>query len=465
MRIVSELTPQKAGSIRPQFAATVQRRVLSEGGVAEKFEDVVILGGARTPFGKMGGSLKDVTAFDLLKIAMKGALDKSGVKPEDVNQVIMGNIIANDEQNGFLHRSLGLALGIPRGTIAHQMNRLCGTGFEVAREAANQLANGGDSIILTGGVENMSRTPVMDSKAMLDAGKVQAMQKAGVKGKIMALLSMPGLKFRTPSTFNPLQKGLTDPLVNMVMYNTADELAARAGITRAEADAFSAESQRRAGEALKAGRFNDEIVAVRRDHLTKGSRLPQGTDSVTKDEHLRPGTTAEKLGKLSVLDRNRKDAITTAGNASGVVDGAAAVAMTTGAYAKEKNLAVLAQLKSVAVTGVDPKIMGFGPKRAIEEALKSANLTMDQVDVVEINEAFAGQALAVARALSIPLDKLNPDGGAIAIGHPLAASGSRILVHTANRLKATGQRYAVVSACIGGGQGIAAVIENPNAKA
>jgi acetyl-CoA acetyltransferase family protein len=212
--------------------------------------------------------------------------------------------------------------------------------------------------------------------------------------------------------------------------------------------------------AIEAGRLKEEIRPVRKEDLKTG-RLPKGVNEVAKDEHPRD-TNAQKLAKLATI-QNREDAIHTAGSSSGLVDGAAAVVVSTGLMAQEKNLPILAKLRSVAVTGCDPKIMGFGPARAIPAALNAAGVKLEDVAFVEVNEAFAGQALAVAQALNIPSEKLNPDGGAIAYGHPIAATGSRITLHAAHRLKQEGQKFAVVSACIGGGQGIAMVLENPEA--
>lgn len=459
-----------------RFGAIARHQPVQGGGIATTYEDVILLGGARTPFAKNGGSFKDVSAYDLLKTAMKGTLEKTGVNPADVNQLIMGNVIANDEQKGFLHRQVALGLGMKEGSIASEANRLCGTGFEVLRLAANELVNGGDSVILTGGVENMSRTPALDNRLMQDGMDLLKTANQGALGKLKALVGKRKLNKRTPQTLNPLQKGLTDPANNMVMYQTADKLAKVKGISKQEAEAFSAESQIRAAMARDAGRFADEIVPVRQADLENG-RLPEGVAEVATDEHLRlkPGQVSDanrgamkdslvgKMKRLAVLDANSEDALHTAATSSGVVDGAAALAVSTGKFAAEKHLPVLAKLKSVAVTGCDPSIMGMGPARAIPAALKAAGLTLDQVDLVEVNEAFAGQVLAVAKELDISEDKLNVDGGAIALGHPLAASGTRITLHAANRLKAEGKRYAVVSACIGGGQGIAAVIENPDA--
>lgn len=493
-----QMNPQ---AFAPKFSASLERRVLPGGGNAEAFEDIVLVSGARTPFTKMGGKLEGVTATDLLSTAMKGALAKAGVDAKDVNQAIVGNIIANDEQAAFTPRGVALATGLPEGTIALGANRLCGTGFEVIRQAAHLLTDGGDSLILAGGVENMSRTPVMDNEFLKEAGALgaeakalgkEAMALAASKNPVdklkAALLARKAKKLvaqinapRALKTTNPLEKGLTDPSVDMVMYQTADELAARKNVSRDEVDAFAARSQQLAAEAQAEGRFDDEIVPVKRDALGKRSELPEGVDEVGKDDYMRPGTTTAALGKLKVLDKNREDAKHTAGSSSGIVDGAAAMLVSTGKFAKEKNLDILAKLNSVAVVGCDPKIMGYGPVRAMQEALNSAGLTLDDMDFIEVNEAFSGQTLAVIKGLAEDhaektgrdekavynelLERLNVDGGAISMGHPLAASGSRITLHAANRLKQDGKRYALVGACIGGGQGIAMVIENPKATA
>lgn len=446
------------------FEASVKRKVLNEagcpGGVSEAFDDVVILGGARTPFAKIGGSFRQVPAYELLLTAMKGAVEKTGVNPADINQVMVGNIISSSTQAGFYPRNLTADLGVPEGTIAHKSDRLCGTGFELVRQAANQLTDGGDSVIITGGVENMSQTPVMDTDRMLmeEFAKGQ-MEKGGIKGKVIGWMLKRKLGKAKPYT-NPLNEGLTDPKAD-IMIGTADKLAKMKGLTREQADAFAAESQKRAKAAVDGGRVKEEIRPVRQTDLQKG-KLPKGVTEVTKDEHLRE-TNAQKLGKLKTIMTNKEDAIHTAGSSSGIVDGAAAIVVSTGAMAKSKNLPILAKLKAVAVTGCDPKIMGFGPARAIPAALEAAGVKMEDVSYVEVNEAFAGQALAVQKALNIPDSKFNPDGGAIAFGHPLSATGGRITLHAAHRLKQDNAKYAVVSACIGGGQGIAMVLENPEA--
>ena len=523
----------RSASGKLQFGASKQNKVLRDGegrslGMAWSYDDVVLLGGARTPFGKNGGSLSQVGADTLLKTAMQGTLDKVGLSPEQVDNTLVGNIIANDSHGRFMHKQVPNDLGVPYTAIASEVNRLCGTGFELLRTAADYLTDGGDGVILTGGVENMSRIPLIDDQFLPDAmafgaeakarlteagtaamaagaeyfeelGQestdtkvmVGAVTKRLIKGDFAGarrLIDKSQAALKAKADFeavqaemeekkaatlgnrkvaqryaeNPgmvLNDGLTDTHAGMVMFQTADELAVRKGISRRDADEYSALSQQRATEAWQAGRFNEDVVPV---------VLEDGT-VVDKDEHLRPGTTADKLGKLGVLDTNREDAITTAGSASGVVDGAAALAVSTGKFAAEKHLPVLAKIKSIAVTGCDPKIMGYGPKVAAQEALKAAGLKLDDMDIVEINEAFAAQVLGVAKSLADEegvdydelLGKLNPDGGSIALGHPLAASGTRITLHAANQLKEQDKRFALVSACIGGGQGIAVVIENP----
>lgn len=477
LRIALHPQQRSTSAVMPRFGATLKQSALPDGGHVEVYDDtdnnpVVIVGGARTPFAKMAGSFTDVSALDLLTIAMKGAMNKTGVKADDINNVIMGNIIGNNEQKAFLHRGVGLNLGLRKGTIASEANRLCGTGFEVARLAARDLVNGGDSIILTGGVENMTRTPVVDNRVMLDALNLAKLAGSGLKGKVTALFKKGILKSRKPHTLNPLELGLTDPKIGKIMYQTADELAKRTKISRPMAEMFAVRSQDRAAAVAKSGGFNDEIVHVNQKDLSPDSKLPKGVETVTQDEHIRPGTTMDKLAKLRVLDGKNKEAVHTAGTSSGVVDGAAALILSTANKAKEKGLPTLANFKSVAITGCDPEIMGFGPYRAIKAVLNANNLTLDDVDIVEVNEAFAGQVLGVARKLSEDqnysfeklYNKLNPDGGAIALGHPLAASGSRITLHTALALQKQNKKRAIVSACIGGGQGIAALIENPAYK-
>lgn len=447
-------------TVSPHFEASLKRKVLAGGGVAESFEDIVIVGGARTPFAKIGGSFREVPAYELLVTAMKGAIEKTGVNPQDINQVMVGNIIGSTTQAGYYPKNAGADIGVPEGTVAHKSDRLCGTGFELIRQAAQQMTDGGDSIIMTGGVESMSQTPVIDTERMLLEEYANGIsKKGGIMGKMQAAF-IRHTKIGKQPYKNPLQDGLTDPKAE-IMIGTADRLAKQKGITRADADAFALESQRKAWDAIDHNRLKEEIRPVRKEDLKQG-RLPKGVTEVVQDEHPRK-TNAKKLSDMPVQLKNREDAIHTAGNSSGLVDGAAAVVVSTGLMAKDKNLPILAKLRSVAVTGCDPKIMGFGPARAIPAALEAAGIKMDQVSVFEINEAFAGQALACANELKIPAAKLNPDGGAIAFGHPLAATGSRITLHAAHRLKQDGNKFAVVSACIGGGQGIAMVLENPQA--
>ncbi|MBY0405262.1 MAG: hypothetical protein K2X66_15290, partial [Cyanobacteria bacterium] len=236
----------------PHFEASLKRKVLEGGGVAESFEDIVVVGGARTPFGKIGGSFRQVPAYELLLTAMKGAMEKTGVNPKDINQVMVGNIITSSNQGGYYARNISADIGVPVGAIGHKSDRLCGTGFELVRQAAHQLTDGGDSIIITGGVENMSQTPVIDTERMLteEFAKGQ-MSKGGLKGKLLGAFLKLKLKKSKPYT-NPLNDGLTDPKAE-IMIGTADRLAKQKGITRLEVDAYAAESQRRAGEAVKNG--------------------------------------------------------------------------------------------------------------------------------------------------------------------------------------------------------------------
>lgn len=469
--------------VSPKFSASVRRRMVKEGGVAESYKDIVLLEGARTPFAKLGGSYKDLSAYDLFHIAGKAALEKAGVKPEHISQAIVGQIVPNDIQASYVARGVERDLGIPVNTLALNINRLCGTGFEAVRQAAMNLTNGGDSAILTGGVEVMSRAPWMDNESMLLARQAQELARKGETDKAQKL--MDAIKLRSPQDLAPLTKGLTDPIDEMVMFQMADNVAKTYGVTRADADKFAVESHKRAALAQALGRFDDEMVPVTQEALEalkatrtgaqsniKTGTLPPGVKAVLRDEHVRPDSTLESVSKQKVLDQNCADAVTTAATSSGVVDGAAAMVVSTGKFAKAKHLNVLARLKAVAVVGCEPKILGISPASAIEEALKSARVSLDKVDIIEVNEAFAPQAYAVAKLLSernnYSLDKLlakfNPDGGAVAIGHPLAASGTRISMHAAYRLRQSNKQYAVVSACIGGGQGIALVLENPDYK-
>ena len=383
---------------------------------------VVILAGARTPFGKFGGSLKQFTATDLGVFASIAALERANVSCADVDQVFFGNALQTSSDAIYLARHVGLRAGIPQSSPALTVNRLCGSGFQSIISGAQTLLLGEADLILAGGSENMSQAPHV------------------VRGARWGLPLGEG-KFE-----DSLWSALTDTYCNVSMAMTAEKLAVQYGITREQADAFALQSQMRAGAAIDAGRLSREIVAVE--------------DVLDIDEHPRPNTTLEELAALPPAFI--KKGIVTAGNACGICDGAAAVILTTEEAAKAENRRPLAKILSWGITGCDPTIMGIGPVEAIKIALRRAGLSSHQIDLFEVNEAFAAQYLAVEKELELDRERVNVNGGAVAFGHPLGATGTRIILTLALELNRRGARYGIGSACIGGGQGIAILIENPS---
>jgi len=382
---------------------------------------IVILAGARTPFGKFGGAFKRVTATELGVFAGIGAMSRANVSPADIDHVIFGNVLQTSSDAIYLARHVGLRAGIPKSSPALTVNRLCGSGFQSIISGAQLLLLGEANFVLAGGTENMTQAPhvVRDARWGLPLGE----------GKLE----------------DSLWSALTDTYCNVSMAMTAEKLAAQYGITRAQADAFALQSQLRASAAADAGRLSEEIVAV------------EGV--LENDEHPRPETTVEELAALRPAFT--KDGIVTAGNACGICDGAAAVVLATEERARAENRAPLARIVSWAITGCEPSLMGIGPVEAIKIALQRADLALEQIDLFEVNEAFAAQYLAVEKELGLDRERVNVNGGAIAFGHPLGASGARITLTLAFELKRRQARYGIGSACIGGGQGIALLIENP----
>lgn len=389
-------------------------------------EDIVILGGARTAFTEFGGSLKEWSPTDLGVAAARAALSRCGVDPAEVDDVIIGNVVQCDTDAAYLARHVGLKAGVPKEAPALTVNRLCGSGLQAIVSAAQDLLLGEATVVLAGGTESLSTAPYNVPRARFG----------------QAMGHMPFV--------DTLWSALTDRYNDTPMAITAENLAVKYGISRDEQDEFALRSHRRAAAAISSGRLAAEIAP-----LEVASR--KGPISVAKDEHVRPDTTIEALAKLP--PRFKAEGTVTAGNASGINDGAACVIVTTARKAQERGWKPAARLAGWAVAGVEPSIMGIGPVPASRKALERAGITLDQVAVIEINEAFAAQALAVARELDVDPARLNPNGGAIALGHPLAASGARLALTTIHELKATGSRYGLASLCIGGGQGIAAVFE------
>ena len=388
--------------------------------------DIVIVAGARTPMARYTGVFSEVSAIDLGAHAAKAAVARSGVDPGEFDHVVFGNVLQTSSDAIYGARHVGLKAGLKVETPAVTLNRLCGSGIEAIAQAAQRLLLGEASMVVAGGMENMTQAPFV------------------IRG------ARTGLKLGGGALEDFLFVGLTDSYCGLPMAITAEKLAAQTGITRADADAYALRSQQAADAAAKAGVFKEEIVPV---------EVKQGRKSivVTEDDHRRPETTMETLSKLP--SSFQKDGIVTAGNASGIVDGAAAVVVTREKTAKERGLKPLGKIVSWAVVGVDPSIMGIGPVPSTRKALQLAGLKLEQIDRVEVNEAFAPQYLAVEKELGLQREKTNVNGGAIALGHPLAASGTRLVITVLNELRRKGLKYGLATACIGGGQGIAMIVE------
>jgi acetyl-CoA C-acetyltransferase len=394
----------------------------------DKDFDVVIVSACRTPIGAFGGALKDLTAVDLGAIVIREAIARAGVPPADIGDTVMGCVL--QAGNGMnVARQAALAAGLPVEVPGETVNRVCGSGLQAVVHAVEAIRVGYVDAMVAGGTESMSNAPYLLKGA-----------RWGYRmGNGEAIDSM-------------LNEGLTCAIGLTHMGVTAEEVAARYRVSRADQDAFSAESQARAVLAIAEGRFKDEIVGVRVPQR-KGDPL-----LVDTDEFPRPGTTAEKLAALKPAFK--KDGTVTAGNASGINDGAAAMVVTTAARAKALGRQPLARILAYASTGVDPKVMGIGPIPAVRKVLERAALAIQDIDLFEVNEAFAAQSVAVARELALDPAKVNVNGGAIALGHPIGASGARVLTTLIYALRARKLRYGVASLCIGGGMGIAMAVEN-----
>jgi acetyl-CoA acetyltransferase family protein len=389
--------------------------------------DVVIVAGARTPMSRYTGAFSDVSAIDLAVAASREAVRRSGANPDEFDHAIFGNVMQTSADALYGARHVALKAGLKTETPAVTVNRLCGSGIEAIAQAAQRLLLGESELILAGGMENMTQAPFV----------------------IRGLRN--GLKLGGGALEDSLMAGLTDTYCGLPMAMTAERLAEQFGVTRKDADAYALRSQQAADAAYKACRVTEELVPV---EVKQGKK----TITVSEDDHRRPDTTMEILEKL--LPSFKKDGIVTAGNASGIVDGAAAVVVTKEKTAKDRGLKAIGRIVSWATTGVDPSIMGIGPVPSSQKALKAAGLTVEQMDRVEVNEAFAAQYLAVEKALGLNRDKTNANGGAIALGHPLGASGTRLVITLLNELRRNGLRYGLATACIGGGQGIAMIVEN-----
>jgi acetyl-CoA acyltransferase 2 len=395
--------------------------------MAKLSQSIVILGAKRTAFGTMQGALKAMSANDLAVHAAKAALAQSKVAPESVAHVVIGNVMQTSPDAIYCARHVGLKAGLPITTPALTVNRLCGSGFQAIINGAEQLLLGEGDAVLVGGTENMTQAP----HVLRGARDGWAFGKA-------------------PQVGDTLWDALTDSYNNTPMAVTAENLAVKYGITRQQCDEYALSSQQRWAAANEKGIFKDEIAPL---------EIPSKKGPITfaTDEHPRPQSTMEALAKLAPVFK--KDGVVTAGNASGICDGAACLVLATEEFAKRKGLTPLARIVHWGVAGVDPSIMGIGPAPAIKNALERASLKLSDMDLVEVNEAFAPQYLAVEKELGLDRAKTNVNGGAIALGHPLGASGARITTHLVYELARRNGRYAVGSACIGGGQGIAIVVE------
>jgi acetyl-CoA C-acetyltransferase len=393
-------------------------------------EDAVIVSAVRTPVGTFGGAFKNVSATDLGTHAVKAALERAGVAPDEVEEVVLGCVLqAGLGQNPARQAAMGA--GIPKEVASTTINMLCGSGLKSVAIASQMIRAGDLDVVVAGGMENMTRAPYLLPSARFGARM----------GDTKIIDSM-------------LHDGLTDAFNDIHMGVTAENLAEQYGISREEQDEFAAASHQKAERAVEDGTFKEEIVPI---------EVPEkkGTRVVDNDEHPRPGTTAEGLAKLRAAFRKDGGTVT-AGNASGINDGAAAVVVMSARRAQERGLEVLGTVESYASVGVEPKIMGIGPVPAVRKALEKAGLQLKDVDLFELNEAFAAQSLAVVKELGIEGDRINVHGGAIALGHPIGASGGRILVTLLHEMKRSGADRGLATLCVGGGQGQAAVIRNGN---
>ncbi|ASS89072.1 MULTISPECIES: acetyl-CoA C-acetyltransferase [Aeribacillus] len=388
-------------------------------------KDIVLLEGARTAFAEISGSFRNTTATDLGAFAAKEAIRKSNISPDEIDHVVFGNVQQSSRDAHILARHVGLKAGTPIEVPAVTINRLCGTGIEAILTGARYILTGEANVVLAGGTENMSQVPHV----------IRGMRWGSPLG--------------SPVVEDWLWDGLYDTYGGCTMAETAENLAVKYNLTREEIDRHALSSHERAIAAREKGYFKEEIVPV----TVKGKK---GDIIIDQDEHIRH-TSMEQLSKLK--PRFIENGVVTPGNASGMVDGAAAVVIASSDYAEEKGLKPIARLVSWDVVGVEPKYMGIGPVPAIQNALKKANLTISDLDLIEINEAFSAQYLACQKELGFDLEIGNVNGGAVALGHPLAASGTRITTTLIYELKRRNKKYGAVSACIGGGQGIAAVWE------
>jgi acetyl-CoA C-acetyltransferase len=387
--------------------------------------DVVIASAARTAIGSYGKSLAGVPPSDLGATAGVAALERAGIDPDQVEHVVFGNVIHTEAADMYMARVVGMKAGIPKEVPAYTVNRLCGTGVQAIVSAAQAIQTGEAEVALAGGAESMSRGPYWMPSARWGARMGEA------------------------DLVDPVMGGLTDPFSSVLMGVTAENLAERGSISRERQDAFAVESHRRAAAAREAGRFDDEIVPVE-------VKVKRETASFARDEHIRPDATAESMAKLRPVFK--PDGTVTAGNASGMNDAGAAVVLMSADKARELGAPVRARILAYASCGVDPAIMGIGPVPAVRKVLERSGRSLGEIGVIELNEAFAAQALAVIDDLGLDEDKVNPNGGAIALGHPIGATGAAITTKILSEMERSGTELGLVTLCIGGGQGIALLL-------
>ena len=389
--------------------------------------DVVVLGAARSAIGTFGGALADIEPAELAGLVMKEAVARSGVDPKAINYVTVGNTIPTEKRFAYVARVASIQAGLPMDSVAMSVNRLCSSGLQGIVTTAQNILLGDCDYGIGGGVEVMSR------------------------GGYLSTAMRTGARMGDTTLVDTMVATLTDPFGVGHMGITAENLATKWGITREEQDQLAVDSHRKAAAAIAEGRFKSQIVAI-------VQKTRKGEVSFDTDEHVKPATTLETLAKMKPAFKKEGGSVT-AGNASGINDGAAFFVLADAAVAAAHGHKPMARLVSYAVAGVPNEIMGEGPIPATKLALKKAGLTLDQIDVIESNEAFAAQAIAVARGLEFDMKKVNPNGGAIALGHPIGCSGAFLATKAVYELHRSGGRYALVTMCIGGGQGIAAVFE------
>jgi 3-oxoadipyl-CoA thiolase len=401
-----------------------------------RLREAWIIDAVRTPIGRRDGALRSVRPDDLAALVLRAAVERSGIQPSFVDDVILGNANGAGEDNRNVARMAVLLAGLPVEVAGQTVNRLCGSGLQAVNSAAHAIMAGDGEIMIAGGVESMSRAPIVELKPA--PGSDEPPQRAD---------TTLGWRFVNP------RMQAAYPVVPL--GETAEVVADQWGITREEQDDFALRSQQRAADAITSGRFESQIVPV---------EVPQPDGpplQVARDEHPRPSTTAEALAGLAPAFRER--GTVTAGNASGINDGAAAIVLVEAERARELGLRPMARIISTAVAGVHPSVMGMGPVPASRKALERAGLSVGDLDLVELNEAFASQSIACIRELALDPERVNVNGGAIALGHPLGMSGARLLTMLVHELRARGARFGLASMCIGVGQGIATIVENPGA--